>query len=280
MKCFVALFFLLAFFGCGVCQAAEDATPKGDVLATVGNREITRQMLQHIIDTIPPEARVQFLTPDGRRKILEEVFSIMLFAEAARKNGIDKDPAVQTRLGHIQQEYLATEYFRRRLAEKPLVTEDELKKYYESHIQEFKPPEEIKARHILVRTEAEARKVLDRLKSVEDFAELAKQVSIDPAAAKGGLLELQEGVEWLPRGTFEKSFDVELWKIPTDQVGGPIKTQFGWHVIKVEGRRRPSTPQFEQVRSMIKNRIEEERREALKKQIAEELRKIIPARVN
>jgi peptidyl-prolyl cis-trans isomerase C len=132
------------------------------------------------------------------------------------------------------------------------------------------------ARHILVKTETQANKILEQIKSGSDFGELAKKVSIDPAAEKGGKLELIDGREWLPRGSFEKSFEHVLFKIPKGQVGGPIKTQFGWHILKVEDRREPELPSFVQVRSLIKNRLQEQKNSQTHKQLTEEAKKKIP----
>jgi peptidyl-prolyl cis-trans isomerase C len=249
---------------------------KTDVLAKVGNTEITRDMLDNIIATIPEENRVPFLTPDGRKKILDEVVSFTLFAEAAKREGIDKEPAVKTRLKYVQTEYLGREYFRRHLAKLPSITDEELQTYYNDHKSEFKPPEQIKARHILLNTEAEADKVMEKVKAGKDFAQLAKKYSIDPAAAKGGKLELADGQDWLPRGTFEKSFEDTLFKIPKGEVGGPIKSQFGWHILKVDDRRQPDTPAFVQVRSMIKNRLQDEKDAKIHKELTEKLKKTIP----
>ncbi|MCA1960585.1 MAG: peptidyl-prolyl cis-trans isomerase [Desulfomonile sp.] len=262
-----------------VCRAAGSTPKEGDVVATVGTHAITRQMLDHIIDTIPEENRVPFLTPDGRKKILDEVISFMLFAEAAKAKGIDKEPAIKTRLDYTQTEYLSREYFRRQMAEIPPVSEAEMKAYFKDHAQEFKPPEEIKARHILLQTEADANKVLAEVKAGKDFEELARKNSIDPAAASGGRLALPDGREWLPKGTFEASFEHALSKIPKGQVGGPIKTQFGWHILKVEDRRQPEMPSFVQVRSAIKNRLEEQKRAELHRKITEELKKTYPVTI-
>lgn len=261
--------------------AAQPVTPEigGDVLAKIGNREVTRQMLDHIIATINEENRVPFLTPDGRKKILDEVVSFMLFAEAAKAQGIDKEPAIKTRLEYLQTEYLAREYFRRYLAKAPQVSEETLTAYYKDHLSEFKPPEEIKARHILVNTEAQANKILDELKGGKDFIELAKKNSIDPAAANGGKLELPDGRDWLPRGQFEKSFEHILFSIPKGQLGGPTKTQFGWHILKVEDRRQPETQSFVQVRSQIKNKLEDRKNSEIHAKVTEELKKSIPVTI-
>lgn len=248
----------------------------GDVLAKVGDKEITRDMLDNIIATIPEENRVPFLTPDGRKKILDEVVSFTLFAQAAQKAGIVKEPAIKTRLDYVQTEYLAKEYFRRKAAKSATVTEEELKNYYKDHLSEFKPPEEIKARHILVKTEAQAGKLLEKIKSGADFDDLARKQSIDPAAAKGGRLQMPNGSDWLPRGTFEKGFEYELFKIPKGEVGGPVKSQFGWHLLKVEDRRQPETQSFVQVRGLIKNRLQDQKYSELHKKLTEEAKKNIP----
>jgi peptidyl-prolyl cis-trans isomerase C len=280
MKLIGSLLILITIFQASVFAADTPATAQGgDVLAKVGNHQITREMLDNIIATIPEENRVPFLTPDGRKKILDEVVSSMLFAEAAKAEGIDKEPAIKTRLAYAQTEYLGGEYFRRQLAKSPVLSEKELQAYYEEHKSEFTPPEEIKARHILVKTEAQANKVLEELKAGKDFAELAKKYSIDPAAAMGGNLGLPDGRDWLPRGAFENSFEQALFKIPKGQVGGPIKTQFGWHILKVEDRRKPETPSFVQVRSMIYRRLQDQKVTELRKKLTEQLKKTIPVEI-
>jgi peptidyl-prolyl cis-trans isomerase C len=276
MKCIPYLLVLFSLLGVNLCHGAGPTATKGDVLAKVGNHEITREMLDHIIATIPEENRVPFLTPDGRKKILDEVVSFTLFAEAAKAEGMDREPAIQTRLQHAQTEYLAKEYFRRHLAKAPLVSEKELRDYYKSHISEFTPPEEIKARHILLKTQSQANRVLREIKGGKDFAELAKKNSIDPTAAKGGRLELQDGREWLPRGSFESSFEHALFGISTGDIGGPIKTQFGWHMLKVEDRRQPKARSFVEVRNMIKSRLEDEKRAEMHKKVTADLKQKIP----
>lgn len=276
MKLFVSLLclVLLAF---GQCWSQDvSSTKAGDVLAKVGNKEITRDMIDHVISTIPEENRVPFLTPDGKKKILDEVINFELFALAARNESMDKDPAIKTRLDYEQTQYLAREYFRRLQSKEAPVSEDELKAYYNSHLAEFAPPEELQARHILVKTEAQANKLMEQLKSGADFAELAKKNSVDPAASKGGKLELMDGKDWLPRGSFEKSFEHVLFKIPKGQTGGPVKTQFGWHILKVDDKRQPNTPAYVQVRGMIKSRIENERNTKLHNQVTEQLKQKIP----
>lgn len=276
MKYFVPLLILVVCVAVAASAQPPTGAKAGDMLAKVGNAEITRDMLDNIIATIPEENRVPFLTPDGRKKILDEVISFTVLSQAARAEGIDKEPAVKTRLQYVQTEYLAREFFRRYVAKSAQISENELKAYYEKNISEFKPPEEIKARHILVPTEAQAKKLLEKIKGGADFVELAKKNSIDPAAAQGGRLQLPNGNEWLPKGTFEKGFEYVLFKIPVGEVGGPVKTQFGWHLLKMEGHRQPETLQYVQVRGLIKNRLQDQKYAELHKKLIEEAKKRIP----
>ncbi len=258
-------------------DAVEDKG--GEALATVGDEIITRTMLDHIIQTIPEGRRVRFLTPDGRKKILDEVISFTLFAKAAKKENLDKDPAIKTRLEYAQTEYLAREYFRRKLEQADPISEEELLKYYEQHINEFQPPKEIKASHILTSTESEANKVLEQLKDGADFEKLAQKVSIDPTAKRKGVLERPDGSEWLPEGTFEKSFEHILFNIPPGEYGGPIKTQFGWHTLYVRDKRNPPPMSFPRVRRIIKERLLEQRNRKLNEKITEELKKEFPVKM-
>lgn len=278
MKLFAIPLILVVFVSTfALCQPASDSS--GDVIARVGNQSITREMLDNIIATIPEENRAPFLTPDGRKKILDEVVSMLLFAEAAKSAGIDKEPAIQTRLQYAQSEYLAREFFRRQIARMPPISEDEIKRSYQERISDFTPPEQVMARHIVVGTEAEANKIMDELKAGKDFAELAKKHSIDPAAPAGGRLKGIDGGDWIPRGTFERSFEHALFKIPKGELGGPIKTQFGWHILKVEDRRQPETQTYTQVRHTILNRIQEQKNMQLHEKLTNEFKSSIPATI-
>ncbi|MEW6350899.1 MAG: peptidyl-prolyl cis-trans isomerase [Thermodesulfobacteriota bacterium] len=256
--------------------AAASGTSSGEVIAKVGNETITRTMLDHIIDTIPEENRAPFLTPDGRKKILTEVIEFFLFAQAAKTKGIADEPAIKTRLDYTQKEYLAREFFKREFAKQSPVTDEEAQAYYKAHLSEFKPQEELKARHILVKTESEANKIEEKLKAGEDFEALAKKYSIDPAGKEGGKFQTPDGRDWLTKGMFEQSFAHQLFLIPKGSFGKPTKTQFGWHILKVDDRRQPETPAFVQVRSMIINRLQEQKANTLKESLSNELKKTIP----
>ena len=248
----------------------------GTVLMKVGNYEITREMIDAIIQTIPERERGQFLLPDGRKKILDRVVSIVLFAQAAKAAGIDKEPKVKIRLEYGQTLFLGEEYLRRELEKLPPITEEDAKAYYKENKSQFKSPERIKVRHIVVRTEEEAKKILKKLEAGEKFSELAKKYSLDPTRFEGGTLKLPTGQEWLPRGTFEKSFEDVLFGIKKGKIGGPVKSQFGWHILTVDDY-QPATPlSYVQVRSAIMNRLKNEQANKKRQELVEKLKKTTP----
>ncbi|HTP37540.1 MAG TPA: peptidylprolyl isomerase, partial [Methyloceanibacter sp.] len=128
------------------------------------------------------------------------------------------------------------------------VTEDAAKKIYDEKVATMKPQQEIHARHILVATEDEAKKVVERLKNGEDFATVAKEVSKD-AGAEGGDLG------FFTRGQMLKPFEDAAFALDVGQISAPVQTQFGWHIIKVEEKRDQPLPTFDQVKEAIMGQL-------------------------
>jgi peptidyl-prolyl cis-trans isomerase C len=133
---------------------------------------------------------------------------------------------------------------------KAAVSEPAMRKVYDEAVKQMSGEQEVRARHILVATEDEAKKVLDELKKGTDFAELAKQKSKDPgAAAEGGDLGYFTKDQMVPE------FAQAAFKLEKGQLSEPVKTQFGWHVIKVEDKRSKPAPAFEQVKEQLETYV-------------------------
>ncbi len=122
--------------------------------------------------------------------------------------------------------------------------EADAKKVYEEKISQIKPEQEVRARHILVETEDEAKAILERLKKGEDFATLAKEKSKDSNAEGGDL-------GFFTRGQMLKPFEDAAFALDVGKISDPVQTQFGWHVIKVEEKRDQALPDFDQVKEAI-----------------------------
>ena len=132
----------------------------------------------------------------------------------------------------------------------PEPADEACRRYYAAHKQEYRIGERVRARHILVPTETEAKTILAEVKKGTDFAELAKQKSKDPgAAAEGGDLGYFSKEQMVPE------FSEAAFKLEKGQVSEPVKSQFGWHIIKVEDKRSKPVPEFEKVKDQVETYV-------------------------
>ncbi|HEV8238414.1 MAG TPA: peptidyl-prolyl cis-trans isomerase [Thermoanaerobaculia bacterium] len=135
-------------------------------------------------------------------------------------------------------------------------TEAELRDYYAQHQQEYAQPEQVRARHILVKTEEEAAAAKKRLDSGEDFAKVAAAVSTDSSNAKTG-----GDLGWFGHGRMVPAFDQAAFAAPIGKVVGPVKTEFGYHLIRVDEKRAASATPFDEVQQAVRTRLAAERAE-------------------
>jgi len=176
--------------------------------------------------------------------LLDRLVDGMLITGAGRKDHLDQDPEVQLRLKRFEDRLIQEAYLNRAI--KAAETEDQLKARYESFVKDKGGHEEVHARHILVKTEAEAQSIIAELGKGADFAELAKKDSIDPGGKSGGDLG------YFGHDDMVKEFADAAFALPVGQyTKTPVKTQFGWHVIKVEDHRVGKPPSFEDARQEV-----------------------------
>ena len=185
----------------------------------------------------------------------------ILAAEAARDAGLENTPEVAKHIDFMKQKALQDVFVRQKLMQR--VSEERVASYYQDNIVAGPKQEEVRARHILLDTREEAEAVIAAVKNGGDFIELAKSRSKGPSGAGGGDL-----------GYFDKDamvapFSEAAFKLKKGKISEPVKTQFGWHVIKLEDRRSKPTPPLDDVRDQIYQiLISEARRE-----IYDEMRK-------
>ena len=132
---------------------------------------------------------------------------------------------------------------------KAATTDDAMKKVYEDASKQISGEQEVHARHILVETEDEAKQVAEELKKGADFAELAKKKSKDPGASDGGDLGFFTKDQMVPE------FSTVAFSLEPGKISDPVKTQFGWHIIKVEEKRNRKPPEFDQVKGQIETYV-------------------------
>jgi peptidyl-prolyl cis-trans isomerase C len=132
---------------------------------------------------------------------------------------------------------------------KEATTDEAMRKVYDDAAKQIAGEQEVRARHILVETEDEAKQVEEELKKGADFAELAKKKSKDPGAADGGDLGFFTKEQMVPE------FSAVAFALEPGKISDPVKSQFGWHVIKVEEKRNRKPPEFDQVKSQLETYV-------------------------
>jgi peptidyl-prolyl cis-trans isomerase C len=189
--------------------------------------------------SIPPEQKRDYL--------INYLVDVIVLSQAAEKQKLNERPEVKRRLAFDHNRLLMESLLQD--AGKAALSDEAEHKVYDEAIKQVKNEEEVHARHILVPTEEEAKAILAQLKGGADFATLAKEKSKDPGAAEGGDLGYFTKDQMVPE------FAEVAFKLDKGQLSDPVKTQFGWHIIKVEDKRVKPTPTFEQVKQQIENYI-------------------------
>jgi peptidyl-prolyl cis-trans isomerase C len=188
------------------------------------------------------------MPPDQKRQyLITYLADIVVLAQTAEQQKLADSDAVKHRIQFERNKVLMETLLQK--AGEAAQTDDAMHKVYDDAIKQMPPEEEIHARHILVPTEDEAKAIEAELKKGADFATLAKEKSKDPGAADGGDLGYFTKDQMVPE------FSDAAFKLDKGQVSDPVKTQFGWHVIKVEDKRTKPTPTFDEVKSQIQTYV-------------------------
>lgn len=221
--------------------------------------EVTEQQVDAAVEDV--RARNRF-TPEQLERALEE-------------QGLDR----ATFRDQLRRELETYQVLQHRVRSRVKVTDDELRNYYQRHPQEFGGEEEVHVRHIFLplperasaaeeaKARAEGERVLRRLRSGEDFARVAREVSKGPSAAEGGELG------WLRRGTIQQALEEAAFALQDGQISGLVRAGPGLHVVKVEGRRRGGGRGFDDVKEEIRARLLDEQVASARKQYLDELRR-------
>jgi len=264
--------FLLAFLLVIGCGKKDDSK----IVAEIDGEKITLSEFNRELDKIPMELKMFVATQMGKRNYLERLIMKRLLIKEAKKENIEKEKEFQERLSEIKDQLLIEMLLKKKLVQDVKIDEGEIKKYYEAHKEEFKKPEEINTRHILLKTEEEAKQVQERLTKGEDFIELAKRYSIDPSAKTTG-----GEIGFHPRGSLVPEYEEEAFKLKrVGQVSGIVKTRFGYHIIRLEGVKPPSYATYEEVKELIRQKLIQEKQGQLLENYINELKKNAKIKVN
>jgi peptidyl-prolyl cis-trans isomerase C len=227
----------------GLPVRAEDANP---VLAKVNGTEIRQSDLMLAEEELGPSL-AQMDPATKKENVLAFLIDMKIVAKAAEDKKVENNEEFKKRLAFtrnrlLMDSLLATEG-------KAATTDEAMKKVYEDASKQIAGEQEVHARHILVESEDEAKAVAEELKKGADFAELARKKSKDPGASDGGDLGFFTKDQMVPE------FSAVAFTLEPGKISDPVKSQFGWHVIKVEEKRNRKAPEFEQVKSQIETYV-------------------------
>ena len=172
------------------------------------------------------------------------LIDLKLGARAAEAAKTGEGPEFARKLAYFRDKLLLDEYLEREV--KKSVTPEAAKKLYDETVKAMKPEQEVRARHILVETEDEAKKAAVRVKGGEDFAKVVGEVSKDPGSKTDG-----GDLGFFTKDRMVQPFSDAAFKLEPGQISEPVKSQFGWHVIKVEEKRVRPIPPFEEMKEQV-----------------------------
>jgi peptidyl-prolyl cis-trans isomerase C len=240
---------LLALAPAAIAQSPKPAEAD-PIVATVDGAPIYRSDVLAVQRTLPAQFQqlpIEVLFP----AVVERLIDTRLVVNAGRKDGLATDAEVKRRIAGMEDRVIQEVYVTRQI--EAAVTEKAVRERYEQVAKTTPAKEEVSARHILVQTEQQAKDVIADLKKGGNFADIAKAKSIDPSGKQnGGDLGFFSREEMVPEFS-EAAFNLK----DGETTAAPVKSQFGWHVIKVEGRRSASSS-LEDMREQITNDMSQE----------------------
>jgi len=261
-----------------VAQAGNETDE--NVLAQVGDERLTARMFELKVKTMPPELKALFQgNTEKKQGLIDRWVEITLLAKEAEATGMAELPEIKSKINEYKKQVLAREFVTRRLKQTTSIPEQELKKYYDSHPDEFMRNEQIRASHIMIAFPAEptvdeeeqAQKTIfeirERLLKGESFADQAKTFSDDPNTKDDG-----GDLGFFERGAMLKEFEEAAFKTQTDTLSEPFRTRFGWHILKTKARMEPLMMPFQEVRKELEAELVRQRNRAVLDSLISELR--------
>lgn len=241
--CLAQAVLTLALASAALPAVSGAAFAEDKVVATVNGIPVTEADLA-IADseigadmgTLPPAQK--------RMSLLEFLIDNQLFAEAADAEKLGEGPDFETRLKYLKRRALRELYFEKVI--KSSVSDADARKIYDDQVKLIKPEEEVSARHILVDSEEKAKEIKEKLKAGGDFVALAKEYTLDTGTKEDG-----GNLGYFGRGQMVPQFEEVVFKLNKGEVSDPVKTQFGWHLIKIEDKRFKQPPAFDIVKDRI-----------------------------
>jgi peptidyl-prolyl cis-trans isomerase C len=267
----VLLFVVCLTFAC----AKKEGEKKGPYLAKVGDSVITQADFDREMKGLPEFVQKMFEGGTGKENFLNELVKRELLYKEALKKGLDKDQEYVKKLDEFKKITLVGLLLQKEIEAKVKVSDQEVKDYYEKNKDKFAPVTQIRASHILVKTEEEAKKIEERLKKGEDFAAIARKSSIDTATAKNG-----GDLGYFSKGQMVPEFETAAMRLKKGEISEPVKTKFGYHIIKLTDKKMGQVVEFENAKNLISQNLMAEKQKEVFDTYIEGLKKSYKVEIN
>lgn len=248
-------------------QGAKESQKTGQTLAEVNGTVITTGDFMKEVENLPPYLKSMAETPEGKKELLDTMVVREIMLQQAQKDGLDKSKEVVDKLEELKKRVVIEAYLKKKIEAEANISDADLQKFYDQNKEKFKTGDQVRASHILVKTEKEAQDILGQLKKGGNFEELAKKYSIDAAGAKGGDLG------WFGKGSMIPEFEKVAFSMKEGQLSGVVKTKFGYHIIKLTGKRPAGIRPFAEVKDQIKAALLPEKQQAVFQKVKDDLKK-------
>ncbi len=228
--------------------AAAPAAAASEAVATVNGTAISSELFNLFLKAVTGKDAAE-VPPEVKTQLLDQLINMQLAAQAAEKEGLDKNPETKARAELLHTQILAEAASEKYIKAHP-VSESEVKAEYDTQIASM--PKEYKARHILVESKELAESIIRELSAGGDFAKLAKSESKDPGSAKQG-----GDLGWFAATAMVKPFSDAVATLQKGEITKtPVQTEYGWHVIQLEDSRAQEAPPFEQVKQQVESMVQ------------------------
>lgn len=219
------------------------------ILATVDGMSVTQTEVDEMVMALTQQRGQDFNNPQGRAMVLEQLINKKLLLVDASKNLYEHNPEFKAQLQKVKEDMLA-DFAIGKALEKIEVKEDEIKAFYEENKEKFQTGETVNASHILTDSEEKACEIMKKIENGEiSFEEAAKENSSCPSSQNGGNLGD------FTRGQMVPEFDEACFNMNEGEMKGPVKTQFGYHIIKLNSKKPSQIRSYDEMKDGIKRNI-------------------------
>jgi peptidyl-prolyl cis-trans isomerase C len=243
-----------------VAKPAAVANDSDRVLVRIGTEVVTPRMLAARLEEIPEQYRAQYQTPEGRQQLLDRFIDERVWMRDAEVTGLTARPEIVRQLAAQRRDLLIRTHVNEVMATNAPPSDSAAKVYYEEHLDEWRMPANATLRHIQLRNEFDARRVLSlvRVKGA-DWDKLAKQWSVDTLTkANGGLIGTATRDGGFNSVGLQPAWVDSALALGEGAIAGPWRSENGWHVVRVDAARPESVRDFEQVRAFIVRQLQQE----------------------